>query len=85
MAAAALLIPAAGEVHLTVAVGELPTAEAAALTAIVRINAVHKGPPLFNEAGLLLSQYRYPSQFKTRLRNSLFGRGLDEWFQTGHF
>jgi hypothetical protein len=43
----------------TVEAVEHPTAVAAVLTAIVRISAIstfRKGPPLFNEAGLSLSQ-----------------------------
>lgn len=63
VAAEALLMPALVGAPHAVAVEDLPIAVAAVdllmavgavLTAIVKISAIQKGPPLFNQAGLLL-------------------------------
>ncbi len=53
-------MPVVAERHVVV--------EVAVLTAIVKINASHKGPPLTNEAGLLLSSS--PKPIQKPLRNS---------------
>jgi hypothetical protein len=77
-AAVALLMPVVAEALRTVVVVvELPMAVVAVLTAIAKISAFRKGPPLFNEAGLLLSCACKPRQCKTQLRNSLCACGLN--------
>jgi ethanolamine utilization microcompartment shell protein EutL len=66
------------------AVGVLMAAEAArhmvvevaVHTAIVKISAFHKGPPLTNEAGLLLSSS--PKPIQKPVHNSLFVRVFNE-------
>lgn len=53
--AVGVLMAAVEERHTVVEVAVHTVVEAAVHTAIVKISALHKGPPLTNEVGLLLS------------------------------